>query len=1018
MTTTGTANMEFDRPGNPRVVFGSGSEGRVADLLAQLGAQRVLLVATQSHRAGADRIAAALGSGPVRSVGVWTGAQPQVPRQVADALVEEIRRTDADWVLTHGGGTAIGAAKAAALEVDISIAAVPTTYAGSEMTSIWGISNDGEKQTGRDARVRPKLVVYDPDLYSALRPAIRRTSLFNALAHSVDALFDADAPTELHDEAQRSVREIVEGLRGLERDADDQTALELTVHGAHLAGKVLDGAKMALQHKLAHVLGGSLGTPHGPTHAALLPFTTAFNLEAVPQAQAQARLAAALSTDDPAAGLFDLAGELEITTRLSELEVGAEDIPRVVDLALAQQYANPRALTRSNLSSLLRRARLGRRPSQALRAHALDGTNDEPKGLHQAHEISAFGAELSQTRSVVIALHGRGSTAEAFIERVHPHVGPQIAILAPQAEDNSWWPGGFEKLALDHPHVRSAIASVDAAFSLACEHVAPERVVVVGFSQGACLVLSWLAARSRDEQPLPRQVVAWSGAAIPACTFGPALGCSVYLGIAERDPWVPLARVDETAHALTEAGATVERYTARSDQHHIRYFDTQALQRAARDTMQDDLRYQSGFGNALASEAIAGALPQHQNSPRLVPFGLYAEQINGTGFTVERAHNQRVWMYRLRPQIPKSGWTRVEGHRFTGDFSQGAISPEIMRHRPLPMPEGEVDFVEGMQTFAGAGDPATRTGFAIHIYGATGDMKRKAFTNVDADMLVVPQQGSLRVQTELGWLHVSPGEFLVLPRGIRFRVELPDGHARGYVGELFNGHYQLPERGPVGANGLADERHFLAPVAAFEDEAVDYEIVHRQGGELWSSQLGASPFDVVAWHGNYAPFKYDLMHFNSYWSVNFDHSDPSILTVLTSPHDAHGRNAVDFAVFRGRWDATEHTFRPPYFHRNSAIEFNAVVKAPRSEGPYPPGATTYTPYLSPHGIGVSNYERQLDLDPEQANEPRRLDDEELWIQFESTYPLRVMPWFADAEHRDLSYLDQFQGFEAASPPKD
>jgi homogentisate 1,2-dioxygenase len=430
----------------------------------------------------------------------------------------------------------------------------------------------------------------------------------------------------------------------------------------------------------------------------------------------------------------------------------------------------------------------------------------------------------------------------------------------------------------------------------------------------------------------------------------------------------------------------------------------------------DDLTYQAGYGNALASEAVPGALPPRLNTPRKPAFGLYPEQINGTGFTLRRAENHRVWMYRLRPQLPVTGWTQRDAGRFVGRYDEGVVSPDLMRHRPLPFPAGDVDFIDGMVTFAGAGDPQAKTGFAIHIYAATADMVDRAFTDIDGDLLVVPQEGALRIQTELGWLCVRPGEIAILPRGIRFRVALPEGRARGYVGELFNGHYQLPERGPIGANGMADERHFFAPVAAFEDRETRYEIIQRQGGQLWCNHLDASPFDVVAWHGTYAPFQYDLMDFNSFWSANFDHSDPSILTVLTSPHDDHGRNAVDFAVFRGRWDATEDTFRPPFLHRNSAIEFNAVITTPRTDGPYPGGATTYTPYLSPHGVSAASYAHQAALSEQEANTPHRHADDELWIQFESTYSLRVMPWFVDAEHRDMDFLEQFRGFRKAQLP--
>ncbi|MFT4626798.1 MAG: homogentisate 1,2-dioxygenase [Myxococcota bacterium] len=429
--------------------------------------------------------------------------------------------------------------------------------------------------------------------------------------------------------------------------------------------------------------------------------------------------------------------------------------------------------------------------------------------------------------------------------------------------------------------------------------------------------------------------------------------------------------------------------------------------------MTADLTYLTGFGNALASEARPGALPTLQNGPRQAPFGLYAEQINGTGFTVHRAQNHRVWLYRLRPQIAAGGWERVDSGQFVGRFDEGTVSPELLRFAPMPYPDGDVDFLSGLSTFAGAGDPTTKVGFAIHVYAATADMVDRAFTNIDGDMLVVPEDGALRIQTELGWLEVSPGEIAILPRGIRFRVELPDGRARGFIGELFNGHYQLPERGPVGANGLADERHFKAPVAAFEDRVAPYEVVQKQGGDLWRTSFHASPFDVVAWHGTYAPFKYDLMDFNAYWGANWDHPDPSILTVLTSPHDDHGRNAVDFAVFKGRWDTTEHSFRPPFLHRNSAIEFNAVLKSTATTGPYVAGATTYTPYLSPHGVSAKGYAREVNTPDEVGNAPHRIPDDEMWIQFESTYSLRVMPWFVQAKHRDLAYLDQFQGFTTA-----
>jgi len=431
----------------------------------------------------------------------------------------------------------------------------------------------------------------------------------------------------------------------------------------------------------------------------------------------------------------------------------------------------------------------------------------------------------------------------------------------------------------------------------------------------------------------------------------------------------------------------------------------------------DELRYQAGFGNAFQSEAVEGALPSTQNTPNPPPFQLVTEQLNGTGFTVHRAENRRVWMYRLRAQILDRPFAPVRDPRFarfTADFREGVPTPQVMRFRPVDLPGAPTTFLEGLTTFAGAGDPSQRRGAAVHLYAANADMVDTAFSNIDGDLLVVPEHGRLHVRTELGRLEVAPGEVLLLPRGIRFQVLLPDGVGRGWVGELFDGHFQLPERGPIGANGMADERHFLAPVADFEDDVRPWRILVRQGGQLWEATSPHSPFDVVAWHGSYTPFKYDLMNFNSLGSVSWDHVDPSILTVLTSPMDTHGRNAIDFAVFRGRWDVTEGTFRPPYFHRNSAIEFNGVVRMPAAHtGPWQPGSFTYTPYLTPHGVSATATRKEL---ARTDDTPHRLTDESLWIQFESTYPFRVMPWMLEHPARDDTYLESFTGYPVGTLP--
>jgi len=432
--------------------------------------------------------------------------------------------------------------------------------------------------------------------------------------------------------------------------------------------------------------------------------------------------------------------------------------------------------------------------------------------------------------------------------------------------------------------------------------------------------------------------------------------------------------------------------------------------------MSDDIQYQTGFGNHLRSEAVPGALPPRQNFPREAPFGLIAEQLNGTGFTLERYRNLRTLLYRLRPAIHDRGFALMQAPppAFVTCFDEGVSLPQVQRYTPIDIPEEPVDWLDGVQTFAGAGDPSIKRGMAVHLYAASANMKR-VFTNIDGDLLLAPERGRLRVQTELGWLEAGPGELLILPRGIRFRIELPDGSARGVAAELYDGHFQLPERGLVGSNGLADERHFRAPVAAYEDVVEDTTIVVKQGGRFWQTTAPNSPFDVVAWHGTYAPFVYDLDDFMSLGSVSHDHPDPSILTVLTSPMDDHGRNAIDVGVFRGRWDPTENTFRPPYFHRNSAIEFNAVIKAPSDTGPYRPGVFSYTPYLTPHGVSTRTQHSELEREDDS---PFRIPEQSLWLQFESTYVLKVLPRWLDGDSRDEGFMDNFKDWKPSSLVRD
>lgn len=979
-------------------MFGVGTEARVAEQLVSLGARRVLLLCQERHRAGADRVAAALGG---RSIGIFSEVAQHVPRDLADRASARATELHADWVVAHGGGSTVGLAKAIALQSDVRIAAIPTTYAGSERTNIWGLSADGQKQTGRDDRVLPQLVVYDPELSRGLPLMLSQQSLLNAMAHSVEALYAADATPRAREAAAESLEPLLRALRGLAAQPDDLALRSDALYGAYLAGTALGRATMGLHHKLAHVLGGSFGLPHAPTHAVILPYVVAFNAPRAPEALEV--MQHALGADDVPALLWDTAQRLGLPTAVSKLGLRRQDLARAAELVLEATSNNPRELTRATLLELLSDAWHDRRPSLGARRVPLS-----VRGPHAG--LAAAAAGEPQAPAAVIVVHGRGSSAEKLLERVR-RLAPRAATLhfvAPQAADNTWYPQGFTSpLEKNQPKLDSAVSAVEAAWQEVTRRVEPHRVAVVGFSQGACLLLGWL----RQGGATPGQVVALSGAAIALPgDFANLEGRRVFLSASREDSWVPADRFAATAAELAQAGARVTVDQRPGDTHAITPADEGALARAMEAVMNDsDRKYQIGFGNALATEAKLGALPDLQNGPREVPYGLFAEQINGTPFTTPRAHNQRVWLYRLRPQITDQPFERVtEPHALSSGFDEGVVSPEVMRFRPMPLPAAGVDWLAGLKTFAGAGDPTLGQGMAIHLYGASSDMSR-VFVSADSDLLIAPEQGGLRLQTELGWLDVAPTEIAIVPRSIRFRVELVDEASRGYVAEVFDSHLQLPDRGPVGANGMADERHFQAPVAAYENKESATELIVKQGGLLWRSELPASPFDVVAWHGRYAPFKYDLKKFNSLGSVSWDHPDPSILTVLSAPTATPGRNALDVAVFNGRWDPTEHTFRPPFFHRNSAIEFNAVLSSIASSGPWQPGAFSYTPLLTPHGVSTSGYDAAIAA----SDKPSRGSDQSVWLQFESAYQLKVQPWALQADFRDSEYLQSFHGWNKA-----
>jgi homogentisate 1,2-dioxygenase len=803
--------------GATRIVFGAGASERIGQELDAIGAKKVIVVSTPGRKlAPGDpslRLETCLAAklGP-RSAGVLAIAKEHVPEEIVAEAVREISRGEADVVLAVGGGSAVGLAKAVAvseaLRRPVAVAAVPTTYSGSEMTPIYGITRAGEKTTGRDERARPVLVVYDPALTISLPLDVTIPSLWNAMAHAVEALWSRTLDRATAISAEEALRLLASSATRLVAKADDASARDDALEGAYLAGVAFADAGSGLHHKLCHVLGGSFGLPHAATHAVLLPHVTRFHRDAAPGAMLA--IARALGVADPVLGLERLAQATGAPLSLAKLGLRREDVDRAVETIVS------------------RLPRLG-------------------------------GAAM------------------------HP-------------------------LALD----RASLTTL-----------------------------------------------------LTAASSGPSPAAAS-----------PPLRAPEALHTL------------------------------------------SGLGSTHESEALDGALPRRQNAPRRCPYGLYPELINGTPFTVKNAESSRVWMYRIRPSFAHGPLSSLPAARFAAPL--GDVEPNRTRWRPMPIPAApaKVDFLDGLVTLGGAGDPVSGPGWAVHLYAANADMLDRSLSSSDGDLLVVPQEGTLDVRTELGWLRVPPGSIAIVPRAIKFAIGLPDGAGRGWMLEVYGRRLRLPERGPIGSNGLADARHFLAPTAAFEDRACSsgFQIVTKTGGRLFEATQPFSPFDVVAWHGNHAPFSYDLSLFAPMGSVRVDHPDPSILTVLTAPLDDHGRAIADFVVFPGRWDVTEQSFRPPFMHRNAAAEVNMVVKTPSPESGYDPGCTFVSPLLTPHGVSTKTYDAVFALPEEAPDAPVRIPDESLWAMFESAMPLRFTEWARETPLKDPGFGALFEGTRAYFDP--
>jgi homogentisate 1,2-dioxygenase len=421
------------------------------------------------------------------------------------------------------------------------------------------------------------------------------------------------------------------------------------------------------------------------------------------------------------------------------------------------------------------------------------------------------------------------------------------------------------------------------------------------------------------------------------------------------------------------------------------------------------LSYQSGFGNEFSTEAVEGALPRNQNSPQKHPLGLYIEQFTATAFTAPRAANRWAWTYRIRPAAMHKPFREISSRLIrTGPFNEVAPTPNQLRWKPLPIPTQPADFIDGIVTIGGNGDPSAQSGCGIHFYAANKSMEDRFFYNADGELLIVPQQGRLKMHTEMGILEVTPGELVVIPRGVKFRAVLPDGSSRGYICENYGAHFRLPELGPIGSFGLANARDFKAPVAAYEDREGDFRLVQKYCGQLWEAEIDHSPLDIVAWRGNATPYKYDLKAFNCINSVTWDHPDPSIYGVLASPTANPGTSNVEIACFPPRWSVASHTFRPPPFHRNIASEFMGLIYGQyiAKGDSFVPGSASLHNCMMGHGPDEDAYTKgeNVELTPQFL-------DNTMAFMFETLLPIRPTKFALETDLLERDYYLHWQGFK-------
>lgn len=419
--------------------------------------------------------------------------------------------------------------------------------------------------------------------------------------------------------------------------------------------------------------------------------------------------------------------------------------------------------------------------------------------------------------------------------------------------------------------------------------------------------------------------------------------------------------------------------------------------------------YMAGFANEFESEALPGALPVGQNSPQRCAYGLYAEQLSGSPFTAPRHRNERSWLYRIRPSVLHVGrFQRVDlpFWKTAPAFAKHDLPIGPLRWGPVAIPDAKLSFISGIRTMTTAGDVNTQTGMSAGLYFVTQSMEDDYFYNADGELLLVPQQGGLSLFTEFGRIAVMPGEICVLPRGVKFKVALLDGPARGYVCENYGAKFTLPHRGPIGANCLANPRDFKTPVAAFEDKDSPCRMTVKWCGKFYQCVIDHSPLDVVAWHGNYAPYKYDLRRFAPIGALAFDHPDPSIFSVMTAASGEEGTANIDFVIFPERWLVTEHTFRPPWYHMNVMSEFMGLIHGRYDAKPegFLPGGISLHNCMLPHGPDAEAFAQASKAELK----PMKLTDT-LAFMFETRFPQHLTDYAATLETLDENYRDCWSG---------